>query len=112
MIVETRRDGRRGVIPDMLISTHLSTQRGGHIDEENALLARVPQLEIVSTVGSGDAAFAGALHALAQGKKPEDALRLSMACGAANAVLGEVGSVRMEDVQAIANRIEIKTLEE
>ena len=80
------------------------------IDEEHVLLARVPQLPVVSTVGSGDAAFAGALHALAQGMGPEDALRLSMACGAANAVLGEVGSVRMEDVRAIEKRIEITTI--
>jgi len=103
---------RRLTPPYQALVVSMGAEGGVWIDEENALLARVPQLEIISTVGSGDAAFAGALHALAQGKKPEDALRLSMACGAANALLGEVGSVRMEDVQAIANRIEIKTLEE
>ena len=84
---------------------------GMWIDAHRAILARVPELEVISTVGSGDAAFAGALYALAQGMKAEDALRLSMACGAANAVLGEVGSVRMEDVRAIEKQIAITTIE-
>ena len=102
---------RRLTPPYQALIVSMGAEGGMWIDEENALLARVPQIEVVSTVGSGDAAFAGALHALAEGMKPEAALRLSMACGAANAVLGEVGSVRMEDVRAIENRIEIKTLE-
>jgi fructose-1-phosphate kinase PfkB-like protein len=47
---------------------------------------------------------------MSQGMDQEAVLRISMACGAANAVLGEVGSVRMEDVRAIEKRIEITTI--
>jgi len=75
-----------------------------------AYLARVPQEKIISTVGSGDAALAGAVFALAQGMTPEKTLRLAMACGVANAVLGEVGSVRMQDIRRIAPNIEITAL--
>jgi len=102
---------RRLMPPYQALVVSMGAQGGMWIDERHALLARVPRLKVVSTVGSGDAAFAGALYALAQGREPKAVLQLSMACGAANAVLGEVGSVRIEDVRAIGNRIEIKTLE-
>jgi len=75
-----------------------------------AITARVPQESIVSTVGSGDAALAGAVCAMARGMTMEETLRLAMACGVANAVLGEVGSVRMQDIARITPNIEIKVL--
>ena len=62
-------------------------------------------------MGSGDAAFAGALHAMVQGMDAKDALRLAMACGVANAMLGEVGSVRPEDVRGVMNEIAVTALE-
>lgn len=84
---------------------------GMWVDSERALRAKVPQVEVKSTVGSGDAAFAGALHAMAEGRQPDEALRLSMACGAANAMLGEVGSVRMEDVREIQKQIVVTAIQ-
>jgi len=75
------------------------------VNAHEAYLARVPDMPIVSTVGSGDAALAGALRAMEQEMAAEDALRLAMACGVANAMLGEVGSVRMEDVQGITKEM-------
>ena len=102
---------RRLLPPYGALVVSMGAEGGMWIDERCALLARVPRLPVVSTVGSGDAAFAGALYALAQGMGPEKALRLSMACGAANAILGEVGSVRTEDVRTIEKRIEITTIE-
>lgn len=83
---------------------------GVWIDGERALAASVPDRPIVSTVGSGDAAFAGALHALSHGMDAREALRLSMACGTANAMLGEVGSVRIGDVRALMDEIRITTI--
>jgi len=103
---------RRLIPPYDALVVSMGAQGGMFIDSRHAWLARVPQLDVVSTVGSGDAAFAGALHALSEGLEPGEALALSMACGAANAVLGEVGSVRMEDVRAIQRQIVITTIEE
>ena len=80
------------------------------VQRDEAYLARVPDAPVASTVGSGDASLAGALHALSQNFAPDEALRLSMACGVANAMLGEVGSVRMEDVRAAEMKIEISKL--
>ena len=83
---------------------------GVWIGESCAYLARMPQLQAVSTVGSGDAAFAGALYALGDGMAAPDVLRMAMACGAANAVRPETGSVRKEDVMRIQNDIDIQSL--
>jgi len=101
---------RRMMPPYQALVVSMGAEGGMWIDADHTLLARVPQIEVRSTVGSGDASFAGALHAMAEGMQPEEALRLSMACGAANAVLGEVGSVRMEDVRTMEKKIEITNL--
>jgi len=103
---------RRLIPPYDALVVSMGAQGGMWIGERRTLLARIPQLAVRSTVGSGDASFAGALHALSRGMEPEEILRLSMACGAANAVLGEVGSVCMEDVCALEKQIVITTIEE
>ena len=76
-----------------------------------AYLARVPDVKVISTVGSGDATLAGAVCAMARGAQMADVLRLAMACGVANAMLGEVGSIRMQDVERLMENIEINCLE-
>ena len=79
------------------------------VTQDAAYLARVPDVPVVSTVGSGDAALAGALCALSLGLAQDVALRLSMACGVANAMLGEVGSVHAEDVHRIEQAMNVCT---
>lgn len=88
----------------------MGAEGGVWAEKETAYLARVPDVKVVSTVGSGDASLAGALRAMSLGLGGEDALRLSMACGAANAMLGEVGSVNMQDVDAVLEKIEIRKI--
>ena len=88
----------------------MGAEGGIWIDEKRAYLARMPQLAVVSTVGSGDAAFAGALYAMGNGLDAPEALRMAMACGAANAIRQETGSVRREDVMRIRNEIDIQSL--
>ena len=83
---------------------------GVWVNQKEAYLARVPEAPIISTVGSGDAALAGALRGMETGLAPDEALRLAMACGVANAMLGEVGSVRMEDVQEIGKQIAVSRI--
>ena len=83
----------------------MGSEGGIWANAHEAYLARVPDIPVVSTVGSGDAALAGALRAMELDMRMPDALRLAMACGVANAMLGEVGSVRMEDVQQITKEM-------
>ena len=102
---------RRLTPPYGALLVSMGAQGGVWVDESAAYWACVPGVEIRSTVGSGDASFAGALSAMAQGLPGRDALRLAMACGVANAMLGEVGSVRMEDVTRIWERINVKQID-
>lgn len=108
---EIARLARRLMPPYAALLVSMGAQGGVWVGAEGACLARVPEKPVVSTVGSGDAAFAGALHAMAQGMDAQDALRLAMACGVANAMLGEVGSVRMEDVRSVIKEIAITAME-
>lgn len=103
----------RGLMPPygaLLVS--MGAEGGVWVDPMRAYRARVPQAPVRSTVGSGDASFAGAISAMARGLQGEEALRLAMACGVANAMLGEVGSVRMEDVQRLKQLIELEGMDD
>lgn len=85
---------------------------GLYASGEDAYFARVPEKPVVSTVGSGDASFAGALLALARGLDGEAALRLSMACGVVNAMSGEVGSVEAGAVARMEGEIAVEKMEQ
>ena len=98
---------RRLMPPYDMLLVSMGGAGGLLVTRDAAYMARVPDVPVVSTVGSGDATLAGALRALSLRLAPDEALRLAMACGVANAMLGEVGSVRTEDVHAVRKHIEI-----
>ncbi|MBM4049516.1 MAG: 1-phosphofructokinase family hexose kinase [Planctomycetes bacterium] len=60
---------------------------------------RVPQRDVVSTVGCGDALLAGYLADHVEGEPPSECLRLAVACGAACALTPLAGVIRMSDVR-------------
>lgn len=101
------RLAQRVMPPYGALLVSMGAQGGVWIGQEGAYLARVPREPVKSTVGSGDASFAGAISAMAHGLAGDEALRLAMACGVANALLGEVGSVRVQDVAHILKRIAV-----
>jgi 1-phosphofructokinase len=68
------------------------------VDTSGAWLARPPAIEAVSAVGSGDAMLAGIAAALAERRGLAEALRLGVACGAANTLMIGAGVVRADDV--------------
>jgi 1-phosphofructokinase family hexose kinase len=68
------------------------------VGEGGAWLARGPEVAAISAVGSGDAVLAGVAAALAQRHGLAEALRLGVACGAANTLLIGAGIVRADDV--------------
>ena len=65
----------------------------------------------VNPVGSGDCLLGGMAVALARGGSAEEALRLGVACGAANAATPETGVVRREDAEALLPRVATTALE-
>ena len=69
-----------------------------------------PKIEAVNPVGSGDAVTAGIALELAGGGAMEEALRLGMACGAANALNLRVGVVRPEDVERLLGQVRMERI--
>jgi 1-phosphofructokinase family hexose kinase len=72
--------------------------------------ARPPRLTVISTVGCGDATLAGFAHAAAQGITGEDAIRLAVACGAANCSALAPGRIELATVHALLPQIEVQRL--
>jgi 1-phosphofructokinase family hexose kinase len=71
-----------------------------------------PALQIVSSVGSGDAFFAGLLVALARGQDEQTALRQAVAAGAANALIIGGGRLELDDFRTILEQTTLKQIEE
>src|SRR4051812_14332253 len=67
-------------------------------DPHGAWLARPPTIAAISAVGSGDAMLAGVAAALAERHELAEALRLGVACGAANTLAVGAGILRADDV--------------
>jgi 1-phosphofructokinase len=83
------------------------------VDTHGAWLARSPDIAAISAVGSGDALLAGVAAALAERRYPDpstssggaewngelaEALRLGVACGAANTLAVGAGVLRSDDI--------------
>jgi 1-phosphofructokinase family hexose kinase len=62
---------------------------------------RPPRITVVNAVGSGDALAAGFLVGVEEGLPADDAVRLSIACGAANAMRLEPGIGSREQVEQL-----------
>jgi len=62
---------------------------------------RPPRVKAVNPIGSGDAMLAGIACSLWRGQSVHDAIRLGMACGAANALTWKPGFVRRADVNRL-----------
>jgi 1-phosphofructokinase len=68
------------------------------VDTSSAWLARSPDITAISAVGSGDAMLAGVAAALAERRGLAEALRLGVACGAANTLAVGAGILRADDI--------------
>lgn len=78
--------------------------------KEGVCWAAPPPIELVSTVGSGDAMMAGLTMGLSRKYSLDEILRLGVACGAANALTMGGGSMASSEVQTIAEATTITWL--
>lgn len=69
--------------------------------------AAVELEQVRNTVGSGDCFLAGMAVAVERGEPLREALRLAVACGAANAMDVETGYVRPEQVEALLGLVRV-----
>lgn len=72
------------------------------------IVAKPPNVEVVSTVGCGDAAVAGFAVAMKRGLDETAAVRLAAACGAANCLAELPGQIAKSDVERLMNEVLIQ----
>jgi 1-phosphofructokinase family hexose kinase len=77
----------------------------------SAILAVPPRVEVVSTVGCGDATVAGFAVAAQRRWSEEEGLRLAAACGAANCLAERPGQINILDVECLLPSVSLKTFE-
>ena len=91
------RDGPQwAVISDGARSVYVGERPGKRI-----LTLKPPHVQVKNTIGSGDAMMAGIATGLSRGRSVLNAVRLGIACGAANAMTLEPGFVRLSDVRRL-----------
>jgi 1-phosphofructokinase family hexose kinase len=73
--------------------------------------ARVPRLEVVSTVGSGDAFLAGYLAARYEGRAPDQCLRFGVACGAESTGRLGAGLIDPREARRLMGDVELSVVE-
>jgi 1-phosphofructokinase family hexose kinase len=76
---------------------------------EGRWYARGPQVEVVSTVGSGDAFLGGLVGALDAGRDFPEALQDAVAAGTANALLPGGGHFKLQDFEKIRRQVQIQS---
>ncbi len=69
-----------------------------------------PSMEMIYSVGSGDAFLAGLVHGLGARRGLEEALRLGVACGCANALVPGAGMLCLEDVSRLEPLVTVRKL--
>lgn len=82
------------------------------VSREGSFRARPPKLNVVNTVGSGDAMVAGLSIGLREGLAPGEMLRRSVAVSAANTLNDQTGFVVKEDVEQLYQAIQVDRIGE
>jgi 1-phosphofructokinase family hexose kinase len=80
------------------------------IDEHGAWKASLQVEGVRNAVGSGDCFLGGLVASLVRGERLDDALRLAVACGAANALGDETGFVRIDTVDGLRPLVRVDPL--
>lgn len=76
---------------------------------EGRWYARGPQVDVVSTVGSGDSFLGGLVSALDAGRDFPEALQDAVAAGTANALLPGGGQFKLQDFEKIRGQVHIQS---
>ncbi len=88
---------------------HVLVTHGEHgawlVDETGARHYPSPKVRVCNPIGSGDAVTAGIALGLSRGQSVGDAVRLGIACGAANVLTPTPGTVKPGDVKRLLRKI-------
>ncbi|WP_299744433.1 1-phosphofructokinase [uncultured Rossellomorea sp.] len=92
-------------VPYVLLS--LGAEGAFLVSENRVLFARIPNVNVVNPVGSGDSMLAGFTHAYSHGYPIEEVLKWACACGMSNAMLEKTGSINPVHVRRFVKRIDV-----
>ena len=81
-----------------------------YLNSKEVYEVKVPKIEAVNTVGSGDSTIAGFSVGILRGYDIKDILKLSNACGISNALNMETGFVKLEEVEKYKDLVEVTKL--
>ncbi len=98
-----------GIAADRILVS-LGPNGGLFIGNGRILMAEVPQIPVVSTIGCGDSVVAGFAMSMMDGKDDEYAFRFAMATGVANSVTKHIAEFRRDIVLDLLDKIQIKNL--
>jgi len=79
---------------------------------EGVLHGCAPKVEVVNSVGSGDATVAGFAYGMARQWPMEQTVRLATACGTANVLTKECAQVLRPDVDRLLDQVQVETVAE
>jgi tagatose 6-phosphate kinase len=71
---------------------------------------KMPSMDVISPIGSGDAYAAGIAAGIVRGMSMLDAARLGCACATANALIPVAGHLHLEDVQRLLPQVIVKKM--
>jgi 1-phosphofructokinase family hexose kinase len=113
---EDRLAGVRGLVELGAHEAIITSEKGcvavvGEGQTQRAYEVTAPELEPVSTVGSGDAFLAGYVAARYEGAAPRDCLAYGVACGAESTQHFGAGSIHRDEVEHLLKSVEIADLE-
>jgi fructose-1-phosphate kinase PfkB-like protein len=77
-------------------------------DRSRAFIARLPEVEVLSPMGWGDALVGGYCVRMMEGDTPEECLRCGLGCGAANLIRYGAAVFSAADAVDLAERVEIE----
>jgi 1-phosphofructokinase len=78
---------------------------------QNTIVEAVPPaIDVVSSVGSGDATMAALAWGIMEGLRPLEMARLAVAAGTATAMVEGTGMASLEQVEAMRSRVQVQAL--
>ncbi len=113
--------GRSALTQEDLVHTGVKLQNMGiehvcfSLGEQGALFVHpsgvykvnAPSINVVNTVGSGDAFLGGLIYKLSHGADHTEAYKWAVACGSANAAHNEIAKVQRKNVEKLIDEIQI-----
>lgn len=82
-------------------------ERGAAYVGQETWEAAAPQIQVLNPVGSGDSLLGAFLYAWQEGQPIQEALRLGVAAGSANALLGGPLKFRAEVARSLLSRVQL-----